>query len=347
VGSSQRVGGTGRRVAAAVAVAAVVGALIALAAFLALDGTGTTPNEVAQPVADGLRMPLSGMPTDDVPQRPALLVKVSNSPEARPQTGLEMADLVFEEVTEGGVTRFLAAYHSRLPEVVGPVRSARPVDVQLISGFGYPGFAYSGAREEVRSMLARAPSVTLTENGRGFFRDRGTFASHPVAPHNLFLRADEALGEVADAGARPLGDLGWAFDEQPPTSTTDAATGTTIDIPMSDSYTTSWAFDEEEGTYRRRQNGTDTEVTGGGRIAAANVVVLDVRHYLGASGYPETDVVGSGAGLVLRDGTRHAVTWSKHDDTAPLLLHHAGDDPAAFPLKPGATWIHLADSLPG
>jgi hypothetical protein len=344
VGVSQRMSGTASR-RTAVVVVAVVGALIALAAFLAVDGTGTTSTEVAQPVADGLRMPLSGMPTDDVPQRPALLVKVSNSPEARPQTGLEIADLVFEEVTEGGVTRFLAAYHSRLPEVVGPVRSARPVDVQLISGFGYPGFAYSGARDEVRSMLARAPAVALTESGRGFFRDHGTFASHPVAPHNLFLRADEALGEVADAGARPLGDVGLTFDEQPPT-TTDAATGATIDIPMSDSFTTTWTFDEEDGTYRRRQNGTDSQVTGDGRIAATNVVVLDVRHYLGASGYPETDVVGSGPGLVLRDGSRHAVTWSKGDDTVPLLLHHVGDDPAAFPLKPGSTWIHLADSLP-
>jgi hypothetical protein len=342
VGSHNREVAGGRRIITSAIIAV---ALVAAVLAVLLWWPWTASDHEVEPAAEQLRMPLTGEPTDVVPQRPALLVKVSNSPEARPQTGLEAADLVFEEVTEGGVTRFVAVLHSRLPEVIGPVRSARPVDVQLISGFGYPGFAYSGARDEVRSMLARAPAVALTESGRGFFRDHGTFASHPVAPHNLFLRADEALGEVADAGARPLGDVGLTFDEPPPT-TTDAATGATIDIPMSDSFTTTWTFDEEDGTYRRRQNGTDSQVTGDGRIAATNVVVLDVRHYLGASGYPETDVVGSGPGLVLRDGSRHAVTWSKGDDTVPLLLHHVGDDPAAFPLKPGSTWIHLADSLP-
>jgi len=306
------------------------------------------PEEVAEPEPEPqpARMPLTGVLTDEVPQRPALLVKVSNSSQARPQTGLAEADLVFEELTEGGITRFMVVFHSRLPEVVGPVRSARPVDTQLISGFGRPGFAHSGARGEVRDMLARTPAVTVTEGGAGFFRDGGRYASHPVAPHNLFLEVEPALQAVTAAGARPLEDLGWAFSDEAPTSSDAAADGTAIEIAMSTAYRTSWTYDPGAGVYRRAQNGTPFLVTGEERIGAANVVVIQARHYVGASGYPETDVVGEGDAIVLRDGQRYAARWSKPDATDPLVVLTA-DGEAPFPLKPGATWLHLPEELPG
>ena len=287
---------------------------------------------------------LTGIATDEVPDRPALLVKVSNSPEARPHTGLEAADVVFEELTEGGVTRFLAVFHSELPEVVGPVRSARPVDVQLMSGFGVPGFAHSGARAEVRAMLAAAPAVPITEGAPGFFRDDGTYASHPVAPHNLFLRPDATLAAVEEGGAQPLGALGWVFSDDPPTGP-DIGDALELEVEMSTSFRTGWTYDEAAGVYRRAQNGVASEVTGPGRIGAANVVVLSVRHYIGASGYPETDVLGEGEALVLRDGRRIPARWSKATETDALLVLTAdGADP--FPFKPGPTWILLPDELP-
>jgi hypothetical protein len=298
-----------------------------------------------EPEPEVTRMPLTGVETDDLPERPALIVKVSNSPEARPHTGLDAADVVLEELTEGGITRFVAVFHSRLPEVVGPVRSARPVDIQLMSGFGHPGFAHSGARREVREMLARAPAATITEGAPGFFRDRGEYASHPVAPHNLFLEVEPALHAVTDLGARPLVDLGWVFDEEPPVSLDPEAEGETIEIAMSAAYRTSWTYEANAGQYRRQQNGQPFEVTGDGEIGAANVVVLQVRHYVGSSGYPETDVLGEGDAIVLRDGKRYAARWSKREPTDPLqVLTADGGEP--FPLKPGATWFHLPDELP-
>jgi hypothetical protein len=340
----------GRRfaVAALVAALAVAGGVTALLwpSGLADEGPvdGPPPVEAA---TDAVVWPLTGLPTDVLPQRPALLVKVSNSPEARPQTGLAEADVVFEEVVEGGATRFIAVLHSRVPEVLGPVRSARPVDVELISGFGRPGFAYSGARPEVRDMLSRAPAVTLTEGGPGFFRDGGAYASHAFAPHNLFLRPQEVVEAVAERGARPLGELGWVFDEEAPAPSPDGDPegGRSVRIPMSTSSVTTWVYDEQAGGYHRQQDGTPMEVTGPERVAAANVVVLDVRHYVGASGYPETEVLGSGPGLVLRDGQLHRVTWSKPTPTDPLVLRAPGRE-TAFPLKPGPTWIHLPDELP-
>lgn len=320
--------------------------------------------EEPEPEPAASTWPLTGLPVDDADaddtERPAMLVKVSNSPEARPQTGLDRADVVYEELVEGGVTRYLAVFHSDLPDVVGPVRSARPVDTQVLAGFGAPGFFYSGAREEVRALLASSPGAVLTEGIPVFFRDDGTYASTPVAPHDLFVRVAEARAVAEESGAAAFAGLGWRFDEQPPDGETagagdgtgqdgdDAAGsddgGAGVEIPMSRSFTTSWTYDDQAGVYRRSQDGTPSEVTGEGRIGAANVVVLAVRHYVGDSGFPETDVLGQGDALILRDGRRYAATWSKPTAAAPLELLTPDGEP--FPLAPGRTWIHLPDELP-
>jgi hypothetical protein len=343
-----------------VAVAAVVGvlALVAVAVVL-FRGEGDEPEEAAPPTEEspateevteevteeeGPTYPLTGLPMAEDPERPALIVKVSNSPEARPWTGLEEADVVYEELVEFGVTRFIAVLHSQLPEVLGPVRSARPVDAQIAAGYAMPGFAYSGGRDEVHALLRDAPIAVISEGtAPGFFRDNaGSYASDPVAPHNLFLRPEEALDAVVDRGAEVLGDLGWTFDDDLPDG--DDGPGTELEVAMSDSFTTGWTYDPDAERYRRSQNGRPSLVTGPGEIGAANVVVLDVRHYVGDSGYPETDALGEGDALILRDGRRYLARWSKPAVADPLALRTADDEP--FPLKPGPTWLLLPDELP-
>jgi len=341
-----------RRTPTSLVAAGVVGLAVGLVVFaLVRDASDViepsmppegSPEE-AEPETELGRMPLTGVVTDDVPVRPALVVKVSNSPEARPQTGLDVADLVYEELVEGGVTRFLAVFHSRLPDVVGPVRSARPVDTQVMAGFGHPGFAYSGARPEVAAMLEQTPAATITEGDPGFFRDQGEYASHPFAPHDLFLQVDDALATVTSAGARPLGGLGWVFAQDPPADAVDD--GGSVEIAMSEAYRTTWQYDVAAGVYRRQQNGRPFTVTGPERIGAANVVVLEVRHFVGDSGYPESDVLGSGDAIVLRDGQRYPARWSKPTATDPLQILTA-DGLEPFPLRPGPTWLHLPARLP-
>ena len=340
----------------AVVVAAVVGVLaLAAVAVVLLRGGGDDTEEATteerpgteetteEDTEPGATYPLTGLPMEEDPDRPALLVKVSNSPEARPWTGLEQADVVYEEVVEFGVTRFITVLHSQLPEVLGPMRSARPVDAQVASGFATPGFAHSGGRDEVLALLRDAPLVAITEGTRGFFRDNdGRYASDPVAPHNLFLRPEVALEVVTDRGAEPLGDLGWIFDDEPPEN--DDGAGTDLAIAMSDTFTTGWTYDEPAERYRREQNGRPSLVTGPQEIGAANVVVLAVRHYVGDSGYPETDVLGEGEALILRDGRRYLARWSKPTGADPLELRTVAGE--LFPLKPGPTWILLPDELP-
>lgn len=304
----------------------------------------------------GPASPLTGREIDpDLLERPLLLVKVENSPQARPQSGLDAADVVYEEVVEGGITRFFTIFHSELPTSVGPIRSARPIDTQLMSGYGASGFAYSGARGTVRTLLSRTPSVLITEGGAGFHRIR-----ERRAPHNLYLDATQTLQGVVERGAQPIEDVGWVFDEQPPRGHLDCPPsgsaeavegcvdpGASIRIRMTNSSTTGWDYDADAGVYRRTQNGRDFFVTGEGRIGADNVVVLATRHYIGTDGYPETDVTTDGAdAVVLRDGRRYAARWAKPTEADPLVLLTA--DGRRFPLKPGTTWLHLppASSLP-
>lgn len=291
----------------------------------------------------------------DVLGRPAVIVKVENSPQARPQSGLELADIVYEEVVEGGVTRFFSVFQTHLPDSVGPVRSARPVDIDLMGTYGNALFAYSGARSEVQQMLAATRATRITEGFPGFVRDR-----QRRAPHNLYLNVAAALEAASDRPLAPPPDLGWQFDETVPsgavtcppvgvaTTTPCLDPGAAITIRMArGGYVTDWEYDAANGVYRRAQNGDVFPVTGQGRIGAANVVVLATRHYVGVSGYPETDGTTSLApAIILRDGRRYEATWRKPVANEPLeLLDLAG---GAFRLKPGPTWIHLppANLLP-
>ena len=304
------------------------------------------------------RSPLTGEPLDeDVLERPLLIVKIENSPQARPQSGLEAADVVVEEVVEAGVTRFMALFHSKIPADVGPTRSARPVDAQLIPAFGRAGFVYSGARPEVRELLAATPAIQIAEGGPGFHRidDRR-------APHNLYNRLPEALAAVRDRDAEPLDATGWLFAAEPPigavacppaggASGEDGAAvpcddpGAGIQIDMSRGYRTGWEYDAAAGVYRRLQGAEPFLVTGPASIGAANVVVLATRHYLGAPNCygnpcPETDATTDGArAIVLRDGERYEATWRKPDAASDIEI--LTEDGRPFPLKPGPTWIHL------
>ena len=320
----------------------------------AAPGTSDAPSTDvpgADPIDDRPRSPFTGLPTDpDVLARPLLVVKIENSAPSRPQAGLDAADVVIEKQVEGGMTRFMALLHGELPDVAGPVRSARPVDVDLLSGLGASGLAYTGARAEVEGLLASTPSIRLDVSNPPGFR-----VEDRRAPHNLYIRPAEVLEVVERRGARPLVDIGWVFDDIAPegaltcpTSAPDCPDpGASVVIAFSNSFRTGWTYDAAAGVYRREQNGRPFLADGPGEIGAANVVVLATRHYLGASGYPETDATTAGApAIVLRDGRRYEARWEK--PTAADLLRILTLDGEPFPLKPGSTWVHLpsADRMP-
>ena len=285
--------------------------------------------------------PLTGQTTDDPgTDRPVMSVKIDNAPVAQPHAGLEQADVVFEEIVEGGVTRFAALFHSQLPDQVGPVRSARLVDVPLLSPF-HSMLVYSGARPEVTAALQAADGIgLLADTGPPVFsRAPGRSGSHDLmADVDLAMAQAEDMAEVAPVGE----DVPLAFSEDPPAGGVDQSE---FSIRMTSATTTGWAWDEAAGVYRPSRNGTPYRVTGDGRIGAATVVA--VLTDIGTGGccdsagnpYVTTELQGSGDAIVWRDGQRFEATWRKASAGDHLQVLTA--DGEVFPFAPGSTWYHL------
>lgn len=261
-------------------------------------------------------------------ERPAVVVKIPNDPSARPHTGIDAADVVYEQETEGGTTRFAAVFHSRYPDVAGNVRSGRHVDVPLVAP--YDGvMVYSGARASVQSSISAAGITRVTEGGPGFYRDGSR-----RAPHNLYVRLPEA---AAAREAPPAAPSPWRFDETAPDGGREVSGR--LGIPVSRYATTGWEYDEEAGLFRRFQDGSPHTVTGDGVIGAANVVVLDVPVTgRDSHGAPVYALEGGGSALMLRDGRAFDIAWAK-DSTHAMLELVDDRDPAV--LSPGPTWVVL------
>ncbi|HEX2291142.1 MAG TPA: DUF3048 domain-containing protein, partial [Pseudonocardiaceae bacterium] len=169
------------------------------------------PDALPDPLPDQLPAlplvsPFTGLVTDL--SAPVLTVKIDNARSARPQTGLTLADVVYVEPVEGGISRLLAVYQSQFPPVVGPVRSTRLTDLQLLANFGRPALAFSGAAAEIGALVAQAPvlDVSADEQPGSYRRDRTR-----RMPHNLY--ADTNL--LRQGGAPPR-DIGFRFGPTPP-----------------------------------------------------------------------------------------------------------------------------------
>lgn len=298
-----------------------------------------TPTETPTPEA---RWPLTGVPVDEVEVRPVMAVKIENTPAARPLLGIEQADLVYEQIVEGGVTRFAALFHSRIPDEVGPVRSARLVDIDLLVPFT-PLLVYSGARPDVTDALVRTDSMgLLPDTGRPVFgRDPNRSRSHDLIAFGP--KAYERVGDFSQVG--PVSTV-LQFSVEPPAG--GDANGTQVDIAMTPFATTSWLFDEAGGVYRRTQNGRPFEVVGDEQIGAANVIVIETT--IGTGGccdtagnpFTVTDLTGGGMAVVFRDGQRFDVRWEKEGVRDHLAL--VGTDGLPFPLAAGPSWFHLTRS---
>lgn len=346
----------------------VLAALAALAAACSDDSSAAPLPAAPSPVASAAASPavptpepapavvapLTGEPVDDpaIATRPVLAVKIENSAAARPQAGLDEADIVYEEIVEGGLTRFIALFHSRVPEVVGPVRSARPEDVDVLPAYT-PILAYSGARDDVTAALrASGLALLVDDGGDAFVRDPSRSRSHDLMGDGPRLL--EKGGDLPNVA--PATPVFTYAEEAPPgaaaCSDGGSGCGTATTVRFSGAAATGWTYDPAEGVYRRTQDGEPSRVTGPGRIGAANVVVLGM--HVGAGGccdtagtpFTETTIIGEGPAIVLRDGQRYDVTWRKPSARSHLQL--LASDGRPLPLAPGPTWIHLApeDRLP-
>lgn len=270
--------------------------------------------------------PLTGLPLKGkAPRHPVLAVKVDNSASSAPQLGLGAADMVVEELVEGGMTRLAVFYYTRVPETVGPVRSMRGTDIGIVQPLGAALVASGGAPVTVERVHA-AGIKTFTEGAPGYFRDSGR-----SAPYNLFMHLRELAGTVKATGpARPY----LPFGEELPKGR--RATGVTVSFSPSSSST----FAYRDGHYVN----TDTNATAEDQFLADTVVVLRVP--VGDAGYldpagnpvPETRFTGSGEASVFHGGRMVRGTWRKAGLDARVQLENSGK-PVELP--PGKVWIEL------
>jgi hypothetical protein len=269
--------------------------------------------------------PLTG---GEVSRNPVIAVKVENTAAARPQVGLSQADIVFVQEVEGAQTRLVAVYHSRLPTRLGPVRSARTTDAQLLPLFGRPALVYSGANGRVQRTLERASLVPVLR----LTRDR-----RRVAPHNVFVDLRQVARSEKAGRAR---SIGWTFADRPgsggrrdDTATVQVGNDTFGFAYAKGRYTVTWRGD-------RYVDGDDDAVT-----RADNVVVMRVRNVpdgnrdVRGSASVLSETVGRGRMTLHRDGVRFDGTWSRAKSSAPLRFRDAAG--AELPLKPGQTWVAL------
>lgn len=291
---------------------------------------------------------LTGVPSADIANRPALAIKVENSREARPQTGLEYADVVWEELVEGGITRYIAVYHSQVPDVVGPIRSVRPMDSNIIAPLNGL-LAFSGGQPPfVQSVREVGLQVVSNDAGAaGFYRTKDR-----KAPHNVFGTPSTFLGN-ADATHQnsPKGEFLFAKDAATATAAVAGAPTSSIAVVMSPSSKPSWSWDEASGTFLRSEGSTPAVSSTGAQLAAKNVVIIKVSMfntpYTDPAGtpVPETQVIGSGEAVIATGGKSVTATWTKPDAATPFSLTAADGTPIT--LAPGNTWVELMPSSTG
>ena len=295
---------------------------------------------------------------DLITRRP-LAVKVENDPKARPQSGIIDADLVFEELVEGGVTRFICIYLSKDSPVIGPNRSARPSDIDICFYLD-PLFICSGGASQVTSMIQASGMMYIEEDQAHFWRDRTRYA-----PHNLYTNTDllrQYLVEQGDA-YDALPDSGFTFnyeeeteeevesegegDEEAAEGSVMVSQASTINIPYKASIcAASYQYDPASNSYLHFIQGVaHNDLTTGARVAPRNVIIQyvtltgsGIRDVTGAE-TPVSQVIGSGNALVFTDGKVHHATWKKSNRSSPTYYLDENGDP--IPLRPGQTWIHL------
>jgi hypothetical protein len=316
---------------------------LTLAAGLVLAGCGDdkknpdSDSPEALPVAGGGELaqtwPLTGLDVSGeqsaAQARPVLVVKMDNTPSSAPQVGLDAADLVVEELVEGGSTRLAAFYYSDLPNEVGPVRSMRASDIGIVAPVDGT-MVTSGAASVTISRIQEAGIDFFAEGDEGLYREDSR-----SAPYNLMADL-EKTGDAAstDDEARPVDYLPWGEAEDLPAG----QPAKTIAATFSGGHTTSWRFDGDG--YVNDNSYADPDAP----FPADTVVVLRVQ--VGDAGYtdpagnpvPETKLEGTGQALVFHDGRLVRGTWSKADLESPLELSTKAGE---LVVPAGHTWIEL------
>jgi Protein of unknown function (DUF3048) N-terminal domain/Protein of unknown function (DUF3048) C-terminal domain len=331
----------GKGLIAGVAALAIIGG-----GALVMTGNAGPVNTLAEKV--GLKepepdpCPLTGVQAgkgQDPPSRAVLAVKVENSPDARPQVGLDHADVIYEEPVEGGVTRFIVLFQCHDAARLGPVRSARMTDISVLAQYGTPLFGYAGGAPRVRNAVAKADvvDVNYVDAAAEYTRDESR-----EAPHNLYTTTKKlykAGGSKSSAAPGPV----FTYSDELDLKSKPAKS---IHIPFSLTYAdVNWVWSGADGRWLRSHGTEEHVLEDGDQVSTVNVVAMQVKvsdsDIVDVAGYasPEVTLVGSGKAWVFRNGRVIAGRWVRDaEGDITRFENKAGDE---IPLAPGPTWIEL------
>lgn len=310
--------------------------------------------EPAKPVL----CPLTGVvaPGGFDQERPALAVKIDNAPPARPQAGIQQADIVYEEIGEGGLTRLLSIFQCSDAEQLGPIRSARNVDPDILQEYSPVLFAYSGANGQVLKKVGSTSGLTDLQQGK----NGAAFSREPSrkAPYNLFSSTSRIRGIAAAKDVKGAPKTGFEFDPAalvPPAPAPAAAgappaapavpPGNSVTFSYSNTNNVRYTYDAAKKAYLRFHGDTPHKAASGEQVSVVNVLVFKVKVTPGtvkdASGSltQDTSVIGSGDVIILRGGVAVTGKWNRSSLSAKTTLTDASGAPVK--LAPGNTWIHL------
>jgi hypothetical protein len=334
------------------------GALAALGAVgvVTLAGCSSTPS--AAPAkktvatsstttsAPPVTCPLTGTPAPGgtVPALPALAVKVDNYPAARPQSGLDKADIVFEEPVEGGITRYAAVFQCQQAALVGPIRSARNIDIGILSEFGKPLLAHVGG---INPVLANINASALTNVDLGNYGSVIQHVPGRYAPYDTYA-STQALWATQPSNTTPPQPV-FTYSPTPPVGTAVTA----VAIPFSQTSNVVWQYNATAHVFERFYGALPDTLADGVQNSATNVVVQVVHVTYGpwfenSEGGLEVQaqLYGTTGPLqVYRDGVEVTGTWSRPTLASPTQLLNAQGQ--VIPLSPGTTWVELVpDTIP-
>lgn len=280
--------------------------------------------------------PFTGLPVTNEAtyNRPALAIKVNNAAEARPQAGLNQADIVIEEIVEG-ITRFMAVYQSTDADKVGSIRSARTSDLDLLRGLGKPLFAWSGANGYVMNAVHSLPNVTDI----GFDRADSLYTiGRRLQDYTEFFISTKAAYERApEASTAPVPMFSYRSAGAGPTGGSDIAK---LELTLDGTHAT-WKWDADKKAWLRSTDGRVHEDLDGEQLSPANVVVAfsNYRQSPADPKSPEAVSVGEGPAWVLTGGKLIKGTWKRETATSAYVLTDTGG--RAIALTPGRTFLEL------
>lgn len=270
----------------------------------------------------------------DVNKRPVTAVMIENSLDARPQSGIDQAGVVFEAVAEGGITRFMALFQDTDPGYIGPVRSVRPYYLTWATGFD-AAIAHAGGSAEALANIKSWGVKDLNHDAAHFYR-----VNNRYAPHNLYTDITKLRDYAAQKGFGESKYTGFLRKAEAPSKTPTAkAMQFTI---SSSSFNPSFAYDPADNSYARSQAGAPhMTIDGAGaqaQIKPKVVVALVVPQ--GKQGiYTTYATTGTGSAYIFQDGVVTEVTWAKADRNTNITFTDAAGK--AVKLNPGKTWISI------